>query len=171
MTPNTLIIGALIAFMLYRRIRSHVGQQPFSAGRAIFRVVFLSLIAVLLLMPHLSELPAVEAAAGGVVLGIVLGFYALRHTAMEVGPAGTFYTPNLYIGLTVTALVLFRVGYRLSQLRDAGAAGTGSPGFGAMQSPLTLGLFFLLAGYYAAYYIGLLRRERELTGASGELNA
>jgi hypothetical protein len=147
-------------------VRSHVGPQPFSAGRALFRVVFLSIIALLLLMPHLGSVPSVEAAVAGGLVGVALGVYALRHTALEVSAAGTFYTPNLYIGLTVTALVLLRVGYRLSQLRDASQTAGGAPGFGAMQSPLTLGLFFLLAGYYAAYYIGLVRKEQEANASS-----
>lgn len=165
MTPNTLILGALIVFVLYRRVRSHVGQQPFRAGRAIFRVIFLSVVAVILLTPHVGDVPSDEAAAVGALLGMGLGLYALRHTEFEVTPAGSFYTPNLYIGLGVTALVLLRIGYRISQLQAAGEAAGGAQTFGAMQSPLTLGLFFLLAGYYAAYYLGLLRKDRELTDA------
>ena len=44
--------------------------------------------------------------------------------------------------------------------RAFSASGAPSPGF--QRSPLTLGIFFLMATYCVAYYAGVLRKARGL---------
>ena len=156
--PQTLLFSALIAFMLYRRVRSHIGRQAFSPRRAWVRMVLLSIICLLFLGRHVSDPVWAAAAAAGATLGIGLGLYALRHTQFEITASGSFYTPNLYIGLGVTALLLGRIAFRVLALQGLREGG-GAP-MGAMQSPGTLGVYFILAGYYVSYYAGLLKRNR-----------
>lgn len=134
----------------------------------IFRIVLLSAICVVLLASSwLSS--ALVAASSGLAVGIVLALVGLRHTSFEVTPAGRFYTPNKWLGLVVTALLLGRLAARLLAISEGAsqvAPGT-SPLSGVQRSPLTVGLFFLLAGYYIPYYVGVLRKTGQAATAPG----
>jgi hypothetical protein len=77
---------------------------------------------------------------------------------MESTPEGTFYTPNKWIGLIVTTLVIGRLAGRMVTLYESGSEAT--PGAGLQRSPLTIGIFFLMATYYVAYYAGVLQKAR-----------
>lgn len=172
MTPGairTLLFSAPIVFVLYRRARAQIGRQPFRVGRARGRVVLLSAAGVLVFLPHLADPKYAGAVAGGAALGVLVGFYALRHTTFELTPAGSFYTPNLYIGLAVTALLIARIAYQLSAVDLSGPAMWSRRG--SFQTPTTVGFFFILAGYYVAYYAGLLRRNRPSAPAAGAPDA
>jgi hypothetical protein len=70
-----------------------------------------------------------------------------------------FYTPNAHLGVALSLLLMARIGYRAAQLYlSAGAAQEGSSAFA--RNPLTLLIFGMLAGYYVAYAVGLLRWRR-----------
>ncbi|HWW32120.1 MAG TPA: hypothetical protein VNY70_02010, partial [Steroidobacteraceae bacterium] len=89
----------------------------------------------------------------------------------EVTPEGRFYTPHTYIGLAVTVLFLGRLAYRFLYL-SSGANGMFAPDPNAaiayQRSPLTVGIFAVLVGYYLSYYAGVLHRTR--TGALPDPN-
>jgi hypothetical protein len=75
-----------------------------------------------------------------------------------------FYTPNAHLGIALSLLLAARVIYRMLQIysSDPGAQ-LATPDFA--RSPLTLAVFGLLAGYYVAYAVGLIRwRHRETKG-------
>jgi hypothetical protein len=134
----------------------------------IFRAVLLSVICIVLLAS--SSLPSgLLAASSGLVIGVALSLVGLRHTSFEVTNEGRFYTPNKWLGLLVTALLLGRLAARLLTLseRAAEVASGTSPFSGLQRSPLTLGLFFLLAGYYISYYAGVLRTAARLGAPAG----
>jgi hypothetical protein len=96
------------------------------------------------------------ALAGGIVGGAVLGYYGHKHTKFEVTPQGLFYTPNAHIGIALSVLFLGRLLYRMFVMYTGNPyAQQSTNDFAA--SPLTLGIFGLLAGYYVAYAIGLTR--------------
>jgi hypothetical protein len=63
--------------------------------------------------------------------------------------------------------------YRLAQSSgDLAAAGGTAPSAGpkaTMQSPLTIGIFFVLIGYYVCYYSWVLRKSRHITPADLEV--
>ena len=105
----------------------------------------------------------------GAALGVVLGYYGLRHTQFEITAEGRFYTPHTYVGIAVTALFVGRFAFRfLKGYGDAHAAmqANANPLAAYQRSPLTLALFGLLVGYYAYFNIGVVRRSRALAGAS-----
>jgi hypothetical protein len=162
----TLVLVPLVGFMLYRRLRRTFGRQPVTPWRMILRIVLLSAICVVLLASS-SLSSALVAASGGLALGVVLALVGLRHTSFEVTAAGRFYTPNKWLGLVVTALLLGRLAARLLAISEGAsqvAPGT-SPLAGVQRSPLTIGLFFLLAGYYVPYYVGVLRKAGQAVAA------
>ncbi len=162
----TVIAVPLVAFALYRRLRRSFGRQPVTPKRMTARIVLLCVVSVVLLMGSSPTSTSLGAASAGLVLGVALAVVGLRLTTFEVTAAGKFYVPNKWIGLAVTALFLGRLAGRLFTLSERAtqaAAGT-SPLAGIQRSPLTLGLFFLLAGYYTAYYAGVLKKAGELGG-------
>jgi hypothetical protein len=93
---------------------------------------------------------------GGLVAGGVLAVYGLRLTRFERTAQGLFYTPNAYLGVTLSLLLVGRILYRLAEIYSDGLApAAASADFAS--SPATLAIFGTLAGYYVAYSLGLLR--------------
>lgn len=168
----TLLFAALVLFSFYRRFRRLVGRQKLRTKRMIFRIVVLSVVCVVLLLSPFLTTKGLVAAAVGAVVGMVLAFYAFGNTQFEAAPEGNYYTPNLYIGLTVSALFIGRLLYRFIVLYPvmSGAIKHSNPNAlsGYEHSPLTLGLYFLLAGYYISYYAGILKKSRTLRSNDGE---
>lgn len=167
----TILIAAAVLLILYRRFRRNFGRQPLRPKRMIFRAVLLAVICVLVLASPFRNLASDTAAAGGAVIGIALGFWALAHTRFETTAEGRFYTPNGYIGMIVVALFIGRLIYRFIVIyplmhqaarEAAGNAQMSAAPFAAYErSPLTVGLYFLLAGYYICYYVNVLVKCRE----------
>jgi hypothetical protein len=108
--------------------------------------------------------PLAEAALwGGCAAGVALALWGLRLTRFERTAEGFFYTPNAYIGVGLSLVLVARILYRMEQLYLGGAAPASNPSFA--RSPLTLVIFGLVAGYYTCYAAGLLRwRKREAPG-------
>jgi hypothetical protein len=89
-------------------------------------------------------------------IGGGLGVWGHRLTRFEATPEGLFYTPSAHLGIAISLLFIGRVAYRLVQLWTMGGmARDGHVDF--VRSPLTLAIFGVMAGYYVAYAIGLIR--------------
>lgn len=160
----TLVAIPLVGFVLYRRLRRTFGRQPVTPKRMTLRMVLLCVVCILLLVQSSATTCSLGAAAAGLALGLALAVVGLVHTKVQSTAEGRFYIPNKWIGLAVTALFLGRLAARLftvSERVTEVASGT-SPFAGLQRSPLTLGLFFLLAGYYVTYYAGVLRKAAAL---------
>jgi hypothetical protein len=151
-----ILIGALVVWAIVRRVRRTFGRQRVQSARMGSRIGILTLAAVAVFVTSAMRSAALlEALAGGLVCGAALGYLGLRHTRFEVTNEGRFYTPHTYIGLAVMLLFLGRLAYRFLYLAtDPGAAAA------YQRSPLTLGTFGLLVGYYLLYYAGILLRTR-----------
>jgi hypothetical protein len=160
----TLIFIPLIGWGLYRRFRRTFGRQAVTPRRMVARILLLAALCALLVGTSDASPTSLAAAGAGLAGGIVLALVGLRLTKYEVTSEGTFYVPNGWIGLAVTALFLGRLAGRLftmSERMDAVQA-EGSPFAGMQRSPFTLGLFCLLAGYYVGYYAGVLRAAKTM---------
>ena len=160
--------AALLLFSLYRRYRSHVGPQRVRPRRMSLRAALLGVVAVAILAAPIG-LPLRLEAAAAMAAGVALAWFSLLRTHFEVRDADRYYTPNLYIGLALTGLLILRIGYRLflvyPQLQHGGAipgiSGNPFAAIGAQGAP-TLLLLGLLAGYYSVYYAGVILRSRRL---------
>jgi len=157
----TVVLVPVVAFALYRRVRRTFGRQVIAPRRMALRMILLSVVSVI----SLAWMPTVNgfaAAAAGAVLGVAAAIYGLQHTRFDVSAARTFYIPNPWVGVAVTALFLGRFAARMFTVYEARTlAVPGAPGAGFQRSPLTLGVFFLMAAYYVAYYAGVLRKARQ----------
>ncbi len=160
-----ILMVAVVAWAIYRRVRRTIGRQPFEPKRMQARMGILALAGVITLLFALRNVELAGAMLAGIAAGAALGYFGLRHTKFEITPQGQFYTPHLYIGLTVTLLFLGRLAYRFIYLYPAmnAAAQSNESAFSSFQkSPLTLAIFGIVIGYYVAYYWGVIREVRRL---------
>lgn len=178
---STALFASLVLVILYRRFRRSFGLQPLRAKRMIVRSLLLTLVCALLLAAPYRSAEDYGAAALGALAGLALAWYAGRHTRLELTPAGGYYTPNGWIGLLVSALFIGRLLYRFAvvfpifhrSLQQA-ARQPGvpvNPLSGYSRSPLTLGLYFLLAGYYVAYYLLLWWKANRMSRQDAQRSA
>jgi hypothetical protein len=156
-TPSIVLLALvpLIAWRLYSRVRRMIGRQRLSRIRPWIPVCLIPLLVLLLAFVSREHPIALAALAGGLAAGGVLALYGLRLTRFERTAQGLFYTPNAYLGVALSLLLVGRVLYRLIQVYSGDALTAASSDF--VRSPATLAIFGTLAGYYVAYAIGLLR--------------
>ena len=155
-TVVLLALFPLIAWRIYSRVKRLVGRQRLSRIRPwITLAVFPLLIALLAFFASPDPL-RLATLAGGLGCGALLAVYGLRRTRFEPTKQGLFYTPNAHLGIALSLLFVGRIVYRLVEVF---ALDPGQPRGGVefAQSPLTLSVFGLLAGYYIGYAIGLVR--------------
>ena len=159
-TITLLIAVPLILWRVYSRIRRMVGRQRLSKVRPWITVVIFPLIIAMLALAALTHPERLAWLAAGLAGGAMLGVYGLRKTRFEATPQGFFYTPNAHLGIALSLLLVGRIAYRFVEVYalNPGVAYT-SQDFA--RSPLTLSVFGLLAGYYIAYAIGLIRWRRQ----------
>ena len=145
------LVAAGVAFSLYRRTRSQFGRQPWRPTRTRARVVVLSMIlAMLAVVGALHPLQNWGMAIGAIV-GAALGIAALRLVRIDAADGQPGYTPNPWIGATLTALLVGRIAWRFA---------TG--GFTSSQpaGPLTFAIASTVIAFYLVQGIGLLRRMK-----------
>lgn len=157
-----LLLGALIIWRFYARIRRMVTRQTFSKVRPWITVCVFPILVVVFAAVSLGHPLTLVAMAGGIAFGIGLGVYGLRLTKFETTPEGMFYTPSAHLGIALSALLIGRVGYRFLTMSSSDTwppaqpmVSPGNPG-----SWITLLIFGTLAGYYVTYAIGLIRWAR-----------
>ena len=158
------LIGALVVWGIVRRLRRTFGRQPVHLGRLWFRIGVLTLAGGLVVVASAwRDARTLEALIAGLACGAALGYLGLRHTQFEATPEGRFYTPHTYIGLTVSVLLIGRLLYRFLYVSYGAHALPGtnpSLAVGYQKSPMTLGIFGVLVGYYVLYYAGVLLKTR-----------
>ncbi len=164
------VFALLIPLALYRRFKRTFGRQPLVPARLIVRIAIFLLVAVLLtLSPRRYSVPEL----GGLGLGAALALWGASRTRFETENGRRYYIPHTYTGIAVTLLFVGRLIYRFAQSSAAPpAAGGTAPAAGpqaAIQSPLTVGIFFVLIGYYVCYYSWVLWKSRHITAADLEV--
>jgi hypothetical protein len=166
-TPSWFVYAfiPLILWRIYARVRRNIGRQRSRAWRHWFGVTLFPLLVLLFALVALRSPLAEGALWGGVGAGVALAIAGLRLTRFERNEEGFFYTPNAYIGVGLSLLLVGRILYRMAQVYGgtAAAAAGSNPDFA--RSPLTLLIFGMVAGYYATYAAGLLRWRGRATVA------
>ena len=165
MATPTLVVAALIpliAWRVYKRVRRNIGKQRSLLWRHWAGTVLCPLLLALVAVGAMRSMEAEAALLLGIAGGIAVAVYGLRLTRFERDGAAFFYTPNPYLGIALSLLLIGRLAYRalaMYQMHGTFTAGA-DPDFA--RSPLTLGILGLVFGYYAVYSLGLLRwRIRE----------
>jgi hypothetical protein len=154
-----LLFLGLIVWRVYRRIRRSIGRQPVRRKRLITGIVIYSVFSVLLSLGGIVHPKLLLGLGGGLLVGVPVALVSLHLTHFETAPDGQFYTPHPYIGLSIAALLVVRLFYRvITVLGNPPQARNPAQ---MQQSALTFALFGLLAGYYIAYYAGVLARSQK----------
>lgn len=161
-TPLLLMAAPLLGWRVYRRVHRNITRQPVQPRRLMIRSAVVVLILAALLFWPSFEAPIALAMLAGISIGAPLAVYGLRLTRFETTAYGQFYTPNLYLGITISLLFLARLAWRLIMLWPLLASGDASLGHLYARNPLTYGLLALVLGYFAVYSCGVVRIARTL---------
>jgi hypothetical protein len=167
------IFAALVLLLVYRRFRRTFGRQLLRPTAMTVRMIILLVLAIVLSRAALRGGAYAAAAAAGAAAGIALALWSATRTRFMRDGERLFYIPHTYTGVAVSALVLGRIAYRIVGLYATGGfavpATAGSDDHADMvKTPLTLGLFFVLIGYYVSYYGWLLWKSKRITAADLE---
>jgi hypothetical protein len=177
------LVAALVVFGIYRRFRRSFGRQPLRRGRMTLRIVLLAIVACALLPLALRSVQFLTAELVGAVLGVGLGLWGAERTRLVMFRDRLHYVPHTYTGIAVSLLFLGRVVFRLVQVyttlhaahaAQASAVNAADPANsfappGMVRSPLTVGIFFVLMGYYVCYYGLVLWKSKRLNAADIEV--
>jgi hypothetical protein len=156
-----------IAFMLYRRFKRTVGFQKLKRTRLIFRSVMFGLLGCVFLSFGMFHPINFVADAAGLTAGLILSYYAIKHLRLEKREDGWYYRTHLWIEVTVLAIFVGRIVYRLlAMYMQAPGAFYPAPGADPLQGvandPLTVAVLFVMISYYIRYFVYLLRKEKQL---------
>lgn len=157
------IFALLIPLMLYRRFRRLFGRQVLRQSSMVVRMVILSVLGVTLAPFALRSSQFMLCEIVGLGLGLSLAALGASRTRYLMHEGRLCYVPHTYTGIAVSVLFVGRLAYRLVQVYSgAGASMQGLPG-AQVVTPLTTGIFFVLIGYYVAYYGSVLYKSKHLT--------
>jgi cytochrome b561 len=170
-TQSSVVIGivvvALVIWRVASRVRKLTSRQPVRIWSLRLRIIFLSLVTIVVGIVAARQPLVLASLVGGCAAGVAAGVYGLRGSVFENTADGLFYTPHRGLGGAIAIIFVARIGYRFVRVMLTGPPSeVMSPiptdTFHALDlTPLTLGLFGLLAGYIVCYNIGILRwREK-----------
>jgi hypothetical protein len=177
------LIAVLVVFAIYRRLRRSFGRQPLRRGRMIARIALLAIVACALLPPALRSVQFLTAELAGAAVGVGLGFWGAERTRFVMFRDQMHYVPHTYTGIAVSLLFLGRVVFRVVQVYasmhaahaahatmvNAADSANGFAPPGMLRSPMTVGIFFVLMGYYVCYYSLVLWKSKRLNAADIEV--
>ena len=144
------------------------------------RIVLLAAVCCALLPSGLRGAQYLSAELAGAALGIALGAYGAARTRFMMYQGRLHYVPHTYTGIAVSLLFLSRLAFRVVQIyAGTPAMHNAEPADPSLafapasmvRSPLTVGIFFVLAGYYAWYYGWVLWKSKHLNAEDIEAAA
>jgi hypothetical protein len=162
------LTAALVLFVIYRRFRRNFGRQALRRRRMLARMLLFALIGVALAPAALRSIDSALAIGVGLALGVGLGIWASMHTRFERHQDQLHYIPHTYTGMVVSALFLGRLIYRFVvplegySPMDAATHGSAAALASIYRNTLTLGIVFVLIGYYLYYYSYVLWESNHL---------
>jgi hypothetical protein len=172
---SLLLPAVLIGFGVYRRIRRTVGYQKLEPRRLIVRSVLFTVLGLMIVTLAVRHPIQLVGDAVGLIGGLTLAYYGIRHLKFEKREQGWFYRTHGIVEAIVLALFIGRVVYRIVELAliapgatgpAPGAGGAGANPYGDIsRDPLTSAVFFVLVSYYVRFFTYLLRKAKRLDAA------
>lgn len=161
-TLALLVLIPLLVWRIYFRLKGVLGARRRSQPwRHLAPALLWPLLIAAAALQVKSDLLALSCLGAGALAGVWTARWGVRLTRFGNTAQGWFYTPDLRHGMAVTMLFVARLLYRgLDLYIDSRAATPPAPGGDFSRAPLTLLAFGMLAAYYAAYGVGLLRWRR-----------
>ncbi len=157
----------LLVVLVARRIMRSIGFQKFSQTRLTVRVVLLSIATLLFLITAALHPISYLADFCGVILGLALLYWAIRHSVFEKREKDFYYRTNIWVELIVVVLFLSRFIWRISLFYQVFSSDVETPEelkarINSLRDPYTGALIFILFTYYIGYSIFVLRKHSEL---------
>lgn len=163
-------IAGIAVLLIYRRFRRSFGRQPIRPIRMWIRIALLIVLSCSLLPFAFKSGQFLLAELAGAMAGMVLGFWGARHTRYATYEGRLHYVPHTYTGIAVSLLFIGRLVYRIVEwYGENGALGgalNASQGIAPapmVTSPLTVGLIFVVVGYYVCYYAMVLWKSKHIS--------
>ena len=163
-------IAGLAVLLIYRRFRRSFGRQPIRPIRMWIRIALLIVLSCSLLPLAFKSGQFLVAELAGAMAGLALGFWGARHTRYATYEGRLHYVPHTYTGIAVSLLFIGRLVYRIVEwYGENGALGgalNASQGIAPapmVRSPLTVGLIFVVVGYYVCYYAMVLWKSKRIS--------
>jgi len=163
MTPPSLAFVALVplvAWRIYMRVRRNIGQQKSRLWRHWAGTALCPILLVTFALAAMRSADAEIALLGGIAGGLGLGTWGLRLTRFTESGGNFYYTPNPYLGVGLSALLIARVAWRFYEIYQLQGTPPSAASSDLARSPLTLLLLGVVFCYYATYSFGLLRWRR-----------
>ncbi|MGO9932980.1 MAG: hypothetical protein ACLPV8_14370 [Steroidobacteraceae bacterium] len=160
---GAILLAALLVFAVYRRLRRSFGQQPLRPLRMQLRILLLLIVGCLLLPSAMQSAAFLFAVLAGAAAGVALALWGAAHTRFLRLADRLYYVPHTYTGIAVSLLFVGRLAYRLIQVY--GSADQSFTAATMLRSPLTVGIYFVLMGYYVCYYSVVLWRSKQAAAA------
>jgi hypothetical protein len=171
------VIATLAVLLIYRRLRRTFGRQPLRPVRMRLRIGILLVLGGSLLPAAMRSAQFLTAELAGVTVGIALGIWGAQRTRYQTHNGRLHYIPHTYTGIVVSLLLVGRLAYRLVEVYGLGhstAAGDSAdmPALDSsammnssamMRSPITVGLLFVVVGYYVCYYSLVLWKSKRIS--------
>ena len=88
-------IAAVLAWILYRRVRQHTGKQAVRPISMVIQMILLCAVAIIVIAGGVTN-ANLEGATIGAVIGCALALYALHLTRIERAAEGLFHSGNAY---------------------------------------------------------------------------
>lgn len=169
-TLATIALVPLLGWRVYVRFRRATGRQRLSRYRGPITLTLYALLVGAIALANLGYPLQLLAFAVALAAGGGLAVFGLKRTQFEPTPKGLYYTPHGPLGMALAVLFVARLAYRVFEVY---AIDTVAPRSFAefARSPLTLGAFGLMAGYYAGYMLGLVRWRHRVLRAKREREA
>ena len=162
-TLALLVLTPLLVWRIYNRLKTQMGRQRSIMSRHYTGILVFT---AMILVPGsgLFDRPLPLAAlAAGTAAGIAYAVWGLRLTRFEETSEGYFFTPNARLGLVVAMLLVGRVLYIGVEIYANQGSGVPLPRF--TDSPLSMLIVGITAGYFATYSAALLRWRMKLKKA------
>jgi hypothetical protein len=173
-----IIIGALILFSIYRRVRKSIGWQQINQGKMMFRMALSFIVGILFLVEGGFHPTNIISDVVGILIGVIIAYYSSLKTDFEQRDGHWYFRPNKWYGGVVIALFFGRFVYRFYEMYTQGAFSGANGGqkegfqnFGAAVGPSwTTGLILIMFAYYIVYYIALLGKQKKFRPIKNDFN-
>jgi len=163
---GTFLLAALLVFALYWRLRRSFGQQPLLPLRMQLRILLLLIVGCLLLPSALRSASFLLAVLAGVAAGVALALWGAARTRFVRVAERLYFVPHTYTAIAVWLLFVGRLAYRFIQINGSTDQTFTAPAM--LRSPLTVGSYFVLMGYYVCYYSVVLWKSKQAAAAGAE---
>ncbi|KIL40001.1 hypothetical protein SD70_16640 [Gordoniibacillus kamchatkensis] len=171
---SLLFVVLAVGFGIYRRIRRTVGFQKLEPRRFIFRCVLFAAVGLLVLAMAVARPVLLAGDAVGIICGLTLAYYGIRHLKFEKREQGWYYRTHGIVEAIVLVLFIGRIAYRLIEMallnpgvpNSAAAGGAGANPYGDLsRDPITSAVLFVIVSYYLTFFTYLLAKGKTLEAA------